>query len=279
MDIVDKMKLQRHRESTCDNYYRVWKIFSEFFIKLDSRPDTWEDRIILFVGYLIINNKKSSTIKSYVSAIKSVLIDDNKEVSEDRVLLEALTRACRLHFDINYHKLPVKQGLFNLMIDTVPKLFPSPQQHLITLYQAMLATAYYGLFRIREITESPHVIKAKDVHVGHNKNKLMFVLHSSKTHNKSSKPQIIKIAAANNGNNCNRCPFRLLQNYTYRYENEQFFIFSNGDPVKGNLFCAIFKKLIKFNNLDPAAYTVHGIRPGRAVDLLDMGVSVETIKK
>ena len=90
-DIVDHLKLERHRESTRKNYYSIWKIFSQFFLKLDCRPDTWEDRIILFVGYLIINNKKSNTIRSYVSAIKSILIDEGHEITEDKVLLAALT--------------------------------------------------------------------------------------------------------------------------------------------------------------------------------------------
>ena len=43
------------------------------------------------------------------------------------------------------------------------------------------------------MTESQHVVKAKDVHIGINKDKLMFVLHSSKTHGKGTKPQIVKI--------------------------------------------------------------------------------------
>ena len=64
----------------------------------------------------------------------------------------------------------------------------------IILYRAIFLTAYYGLFRIGELTDSAHAVKAEDVHVGVNKDKPMFVLHTSKTHNRGSKPQIIKIS-------------------------------------------------------------------------------------
>ena len=56
-------------------------------------------------------------------------------------------------------------------------------------------TAYYGLFRIGELTFSEHAVRAKDVHVGTNKKKMLFVLHSSKTHDKGSKPQLIKVTS------------------------------------------------------------------------------------
>ena len=63
--IVDKLKGQRHRKTTRDNYYGIWKTFNEFFIKLDVKPKNWEDRITLFVAYLIDNNRKSMTIRIF----------------------------------------------------------------------------------------------------------------------------------------------------------------------------------------------------------------------
>ena len=79
---VERLKMERNRSSTRKVYYSVWKQFNEFFIKLDIKPETWEDRLILFVGYLVEGNKKSATIKSYVSAIKAVLKDDEVEINK-----------------------------------------------------------------------------------------------------------------------------------------------------------------------------------------------------
>ena len=48
---------------------------------------TWEQRITLFVAYLVKEKKKSSMIKSYISAIKAVLADVNVLINEDRCLI------------------------------------------------------------------------------------------------------------------------------------------------------------------------------------------------
>ena len=282
--IVEDLKLLRHRNSTRENYYRIWKIFNEFFIRLDCRPRTWEDRIILFAGYLIINRKKSSTINCYISAIKSVLLDIGIEVSEDRVLLASLTKACKLNLDMNYNRLPIKKGMIHLLIKSVNKLFDS-QPYLRCLYQAMLVTMYYGLFRIGEITASPHVVKAKNIFVGVNKNKLMFILYSSKTHSKSNKPQVIKISGISKVANAEKlkyCPFDLMKKYSairpeYRSNSEQYFVYGDNSAVTPQLFRKVFKQLLEDNNFDMRLYSCLGIRAGRASDLLEMGVSVKTI--
>ena len=192
---------------------------------------------------MIQDNKKSNTIKSYVSALRSVLTKDGVELNENKCLLTCLTKACRLKNDKVYTRLPIRHGLLQLLIQSVTQVYDS-QPYLVKLYQAMLVTAYYGLFRIGEITSSQHVIKAIDVHVGDNKDKLMFVLHSSKTHCQGDKPQIIKIT----GKSCENsmlgppnwtktfCPFNLLRLYVsdrkkFIDKTEPFFIFRDRTPV------------------------------------------------
>ena len=169
-------------------------------------------------------------------------------------------------------------------------MFTSEQPYLVVLYQAMLATAYFGLLRIGEITLSLHVLKAKDVHMGSNKNKLLFILHSSKTHTKGCKPQQIKIDEVRSkprstASRCKiLCPFKLLKTYLtlrlpYVSDQEAFFVFKDRSPVKPYQFRRILRQAILFNNLNPSYYSAQGLRSGRATDLLDMGVSVETIRK
>ena len=150
-------------------------------------------------------------------------------------------------------------------------------------------TTYFGLFRIGEVTTSDHVILAKDVHMGKNKKKLMFVLHSSKTHWKDSKPQIVKISKTDGWSkshftNLGFCPFEIIKTYldirkTRQAYHEQFFIFNDRSPVKLFHFRLVLRKLIIYLDLDPDVYQVHGFRAGRTTDMADMGISVETIKK
>ena len=215
------------------NYYGVWKTFNKFFIHLDIKPNNWEDRLTLFIAYLIETKKKSSTIKSYVSAIKAVLLDIKVKLNEDRVLLAALMKACKIKNNQIKAKLPINHGFLNILLSSLDTVFlNNAQPYLKVLYRAVLSTMYFGLFRIGEVTQSSHVIKARDVHIGLNKKKLMLVLHSSKTHGRGSKPQIIKISSIQKeGRKADKfCPFKLLQDYvhirkSFKSENEQFFIF------------------------------------------------------
>ena len=34
-DLVEQLRLQRHRDTTRKNYYSVWKFFNRFFVRLD----------------------------------------------------------------------------------------------------------------------------------------------------------------------------------------------------------------------------------------------------
>ena len=195
-------------------------------------------------------------MRSYVSAIKAVLLNIGIEINEDRFLLSAITKACKSKYDRTSNKLPIRKGTLNMVLFSVNKLFPM-QPYLGILYRAMLSTAYFGLFRIGEITVSKHVVKAKDVHIGLNKKKLMFVLHSSKTHCRSSKPKVIKINATKKNSEglqtkevqetARFCPFQLLQDYTgirkkYVTNQEPFFVFKDRTGVLATQFQKVLKK-------------------------------------
>ena len=87
------------------------------------------------------------------------------------------------------------------MVNHMEDVFPSPQPYLVKMYRALFVTAYFGLFRVGELTKSQHMVRACDVHIGTNKRKLMFILRSSKTHGEGDKPQVIKIEAIENAEN------------------------------------------------------------------------------
>ena len=86
-NIVEKLRMERYRSSTRRIYHIVWKAFNSFYLRLDHRPKSWEDRFTLYVAYLIQCDKQSATIRSYVSAIKVVLWEDGYKVTEDQYLI------------------------------------------------------------------------------------------------------------------------------------------------------------------------------------------------
>ena len=114
--LVDKLQAERNRNSTRPVYYSVWKTFNQFFVRLDEKPATWEDRLTLFVAFLIQTNKKAGTIKSYISAIRAILLEVKVELKEDKFLLSSLTKACKLTNDHVRIRLPIKKGLLFIVL-------------------------------------------------------------------------------------------------------------------------------------------------------------------
>ena len=182
---VDKLKLEYHRNTTRKNYYLIWRNFNEFFIRLDVKPESWEERLVLYIGFLVEKDRRSTTIRSYISAIKSVLEEDGVILSENKYVITSLTKACKLRNDKVQMRLPIHKRLMHMIIDRCFDKFDN-QPYLLNLYKAIFCVAYYGMFRIGELTSGDHPVKAFDVHIGENKNKMVFVLRTSKTHWKNN---------------------------------------------------------------------------------------------
>ena len=111
---------------------------------------------------------------------------------DSKLQLNALTKAFRMQNDVVQTCLSIMCKLLELILFELNMVFHD-QFYLRVMYKTYFATSYYGLFRIGEVTWSQHVILAKDVHLAENKDKLLIVLYSSKTHGKESLPQLVKI--------------------------------------------------------------------------------------
>ena len=268
--IIEKLKTEQFRNSTKATYYRVWKLFCKFFIRLDDKLMNWEDRIVLFTGFLIENKLKSTTVRSYLSAIRAILWDCEITLNEDTCLLNALTRACKIKNDRLLTKLPMGKNMLKIVL-TQNKVAHNTQVYLRCLFAAIHAAAYYGLFRIGEVVKGPHVILARNVHMAQNKKKLFFVLNSSKTHNQGDKLQRVKIMSTRLENlyhehstsNLEFCPFAIIKEYlSLRLcaltATEQFFVFPDNAPVTPDQLRSHLQKMVRAANLDPALYQFHG---------------------
>ena len=287
--IVDRLMAKQHRDSTSKTYLSVWRQFNKFVISLDDRPMSWEDRTTLFIGYLIDKGMQSATVKSYVPAIKKTLLMDGYNWDDNLALIRALARACRLTNDSITTRLPIHCGLLEMILFEVQRYFASRNQwYLEILYKTLFAVSYYGLMRIGEVTRSQHVLKAKDVHLATNRNKLMLVLYTSKTHDKSCRPQKIKITSnrtEKTGQYAHRhfCPFQLMRSYLklrgdYNAEMEQFFIFRDVTPVTPDHARKVLKTIIKNIGLDDRVYGMHSFRIGQTTDLVKYNYTIDEIR-
>ena len=283
---MDNLKNQQHRSTTARNYYGRWKNFNQFLVRLDELPKSWEERVLLYITFLVKHGAQSATVKSYISAIKAVLANDGYEWSDSTAKLKALTRACRLSNDVVKIRLPIRCGLLELLLfETERRL--STNQYLELMYKAMFLLFYYGLMRIGELARGCHTVQAKDIYISKEKRKIMLCLRSSKTHGKESKPQQIKIEGdlIKTNTQDHFDPYDVVNDYLevrgdYLKPEDPLFVLRDGitpiDPAHVRKFLRESLAAIKLN---PSLYDTHSFRIGRATDMLRMGYTIETIKQ
>ena len=280
----------QNRNTTRDTYLRIWRQFNNFIINLDYRPQDWESRVTLFIGYKIENGMQSATVKSYVSAIKRILIDDGYQWNDNKILLGSLTRACRIINDRVHTRLPINCCLLELILFEIDRCYNILNQpYLRILYQSIFILCYYGMMRVGEVTQSPHVITANNIHIAQNKDKILIVLYSSKTHGKERRPQKIKITSNRNEKSKsylhrNFCPFKVLKEYLYYrgdYETdaEQFFIFRDKTVVTPSHARSVLKIMLDRLGLNTLLYGMHSFRVGRCSDLIRYNYSLDEVRR
>ena len=233
---------------------------------------------------------QSSTVKTYIAAIRSVLNELGEKIKEDQCLLTSLTKACRLKNNEAVHRFPICKGMLKMLLKQVTKMFTgsqtNQQPYLETLFKAIYSTAYYGLLRIGEMAKGSHTILVRNTYIGTNKDKILFILMSSKTHCKGDPPQKVKISRSPLDGKSKQidkfCPFQLLRDYMAvrpesRSKDKQFFVLSDNTPVCPAFIYKNLKLILKEAGFDDY-YSFHSFIAGRTQDLLRLGLSVETIK-
>ena len=250
---------------------------------------SWEEKTAFFGAYLVENGIQSSTLKSYFSAIKHILKLDGYQWDDSKVLLSSLVRSCKLINDRVKTRLPIQKGLLEMLLFEVDRMFviKNQQPYLAIMYKAIFSLAYYGMFRVGELSLGSHSIKACNVHIGSNKDKILIVLYSSKTHGIESRPQKVKISALKTLSLKIKkifCPFKLVTQYMevrgdYIDEEEQFFVFSDKSCVEPHNIRNVLREILSNLNLDGSLYDVHSFRSGRTSDLAKFGYSIDRIKE
>ena len=215
-------------------------------------------------------------------------MNDGYSWDDSKVLLSSLTRACKIVNDRVKTRLPIQCGLLELILFEIDRIHQN-QPYLACLFKTLLAISYYGLMRAGEVTASPHVVKAKDVHMGLNKDKILIVLYTSKTHDRSNVPQKIRITSNKSektGNYAKRhfCPFQLMNEYLsarpeYLDDSEHFFVYRDHAPVTSEQARTLLRKVLSNLGLNDKLYDLHSARIGRTNDLRKFNYGIEEIRR
>ena len=198
------------------------------------------------------------------------------------------------------------KGLLEIILFEIRRKYYDDQPYLETMYITAFLMLYYGLMRVGEISDSPHTVKAVNVHKSNcrNKDNMLIILYSSKTHNLGSHPQIIKLIgqktievtdsnkeitcystkSPKNLGNKQFCPVRWLKAYISLRppiinNQENLFIFRDRNTLKPNHLRSLLRGIIKSLQLDETLYDTHSFRIGRATSLFKEKVPVDQIKE
>ena len=193
---MDDLKYNGVKPAMKENYHLIWRNFNKFVIQLDRIPSTWEEKTSLYCAFLVRDGKQSATVKSYVSAIKYKLTTDGYPWNDKLVLLSTITKACKIMNDVVLTRLPIGAKLLDILIFDVHRE-NSSNSFFKQLYTTLFLTMYYGLFRVGEVAESQHMIKAGNVFIDHENRSAKFVLYTSKTHGRNNRTQEVIVAGWN----------------------------------------------------------------------------------
>ena len=183
-----------------------------------------------------------------------------------------MARACRLKNDRIRVRLPIKKIFLEIILFEISRMFhgddkKGPQPYLEKMYLSLLLLGYYGMMRTGELMKGEHTLRAKDIHIGFNKEKLLLILFTSKTHGRESQPQEIKITANSPSKQQNErffCPFQTTRDYAqmrgnFTDDNEQFFVFNDKTPVRPENARKILRTAIARLGLNADLYNYHSL--------------------
>ena len=137
-EILEKLKNAQYRPTTLKNYQGIWRRFNRFLVQLDKMPRSWEDRASLFAANMINEGMQSTSIKSYISAIKRILLDDNYEWDDSKILVSTLTRACIIINDSVKEHLPIHCSLLKQILFEIKRKY-TKQFYLECLFSALFS--------------------------------------------------------------------------------------------------------------------------------------------
>ena len=72
-----------------------------------------------------------------------------------KILLGAMTRACKRNNDVVKTRLPIHISLLELMLFELERMWQGKQIYLESLYKTILYFGYYGLLRVGEDGTKP----------------------------------------------------------------------------------------------------------------------------
>ena len=233
------------------------------------------DLILTYISYLHLTGKAPSTITTYVAAIGFVHKFNSLSDPTNLYIVQRSLATINKRFGRPDSRLPITRIILHQLIDSLDNT--SKVTYHQTLIKAMYATAFYGLFRIGEIT----IQKSGDISLHRSDisilpDRLIIKITKFKT-NITNQPFDIVIHKQEGSHHC---PYYLLINYlNLRGDAEgPLFCFPDNKPIPRTFFNTKLHHSLTFCGLNPKLYLSHSFRIGSASYLASIGCNDLQIK-
>ena len=267
-------------KSTFQVYHRAWVLFQECLqilnqcnFKISHLPVS-SKTVLLFISYLNIKGLAASSITTYVAAIGYVhKVKSLPDPTSNYLVQKSLSSITKI-MPARDSRLPITQFILFRLIQSVDSVIGN--QYNRVLIKTMFAVAFYGLFRVGELTiQNSGNISLMYDHLKLYRDRAVISITNYKN-NKNNQPFEIVLHPQNHL----ACPFRLLIEFINSRGNTSgpLFCFADGKPVSRNYFNTQLKNCLLFIGLDPSHYKSHSFRIGGASFLYSLGLSDVQIK-
>lgn len=262
------------------SYKRGISSFERFRIDYQLNQ-TWpppSNHLTQFVAHLSLKGLRESTVKLYLAGIgyscKLKGFQDTTQSFVVRKMVEGLRRLVRSADT----RVPVTSSILQRIISVLPTVCKSSYE--AGLFAAAYVTAFFGFFRVGELTTSHNggsvnCLSVSDVTINSKEKTVMIRISRSKTDQEGRGSVIILRSTGTD-----LCPFQsMLRFLNIRPKvSGPLFCHFGGAPLTRYQFSAILQKAVNIVGLEGKGYKSHSFRIGAATSASVNGLSDEEIK-
>ena len=284
MSEVEALLQSATAQNTQETYSRGLKCFEEFHYNFGGKKSSWPptlEHIIEFIGYMSVKGFTDSTAKTYIAGISYYLKLQNHFDFTQNFIVKKLLEGYKRKAKTKDNRMPITGEILTNLVEKLPVVCSNLYE--TSLFAAAYTTAFFGFFRVGEITsvkkgKQGHEIQFDCIKVSQNKQTVEIRLDHSKT-DQMAKGTTVTIRNTNVGINIR--PVDILLSYLAKRPKftGNLFCHYNGEPLTRSQFTGILKKALRLIGVDVTKYKSHSFRIGAATLAAAIGMSEEEICK
>jgi hypothetical protein len=263
------------KPSTKKTYSCAQQKFLEFCKRYQLVPTpVTESTLLLYVAYLFDQGFKGSSIRVYISAIRSMHIYGGFQYPTNMVRLQLSIKGAVTESAPPVRKFPITYSVLSKMLSTLKGRFDEK------MLLAVMTLAFFGCFRASELCVMDGKGFDENSNLGFNdlvmnvkeKNLCIFLKKSKSDVNSQGTSIFIGCSGTRVCAYCRMLDYLLYRSSVcLKTENAPLFVNVLGDPLRKNYFVSTTRMALSLAGYNPMKFSGHSYRAGAATTAGDRG--------